>query len=170
MLLPFEQVSWTERIRAEFEEAAELPRGCGGPEGEFLHEGGGAGGYEGFELLFEGGVVWVGGDGMKGGVVAMVALVFPDVDCGAGWGGLVGDGYRKRGGWKRGGERRGTKCIAVTDFRPPAAHEVNVVFFHAGHARVPRSDEIDVLVDFVGLDVVEDYRVDVFASCQDLRK
>lgn len=37
-------------------------------------------GYEGFEFAVEGGEVGVGGDGVEGGVVAVVALVFPDVD------------------------------------------------------------------------------------------
>lgn len=55
---------------------------CGGPEGKFLHEGGFFGCDERFESLVEGGEVRMVGDGVEGGVVAAVALVFPDVDFG----------------------------------------------------------------------------------------
>ena len=37
-------------------------------------------GYEGFQLVVEGREVGVRGDGVEGGVVAVVALVFPYVD------------------------------------------------------------------------------------------
>ena len=37
-------------------------------------------GDEGFEAAVEGGEVGVGGDAVEGGVVAVVALVFPYVD------------------------------------------------------------------------------------------
>ena len=67
-------------VGAEFEEAPELARGGSGPEGEFLHEGAGFGGDELFELVVEGEEVRVGGDAVEGGVVALVALVFPYVD------------------------------------------------------------------------------------------
>ena len=81
MLFPFEEIAWVEGVGAEFEEAAELAGWGGGPEGEFLHEGGVFGGDELFELVVEGDEVWVGGDAVEGGVVALVALVFPYVDC-----------------------------------------------------------------------------------------
>lgn len=42
--LPFEEVAGTEGVCAELEDAAEGARGRGGPEGEFLHEVGAAGG------------------------------------------------------------------------------------------------------------------------------
>lgn len=32
-------------------------------------------------MFVEGGEVGVAGDGVEGGVVAVVALIFPDVDC-----------------------------------------------------------------------------------------
>ena len=67
-------------VGSEFKEAAEFPRRCGGPEGEFLHQRGVFGGDEGFELGVEGGKVGMGGDRVEGGVVTLVALVFPDVD------------------------------------------------------------------------------------------
>lgn len=67
-------------VGAEFEEAAELARGGGGPEGEFLHERGLFVGYELFEGGVEGGETGVVLDGVQGGVVAVVAFVFPYVD------------------------------------------------------------------------------------------
>lgn len=70
-----------EGVGAEFEDAAELARAGGGPEGEFLHERGAFGGYEGFEFLVEGGEVGVVGDAVERVVVAVVALVFPDMNC-----------------------------------------------------------------------------------------
>ena len=78
--LPFKEVPRVQSVGAEFEEAAELAGWGGGPEGEFLHQGGLLVGDEGFELGVEGGKVRVGGDGVEGGVIAVVALVFPDVD------------------------------------------------------------------------------------------
>ena len=77
---PFEEVAWVEGVGAEFEEAAELARRGGGPEGEFLHEGGLFVGYELLELGIEGGEVGVVSNGVEGGVVAVVALVFPYMD------------------------------------------------------------------------------------------
>lgn len=69
-------------VGAEFEDAAELAGGGGGPEGEFLHERGAFGFDEGFEFLVEGGEVGVVGDAVEGVVVPVIALVFPDVNCG----------------------------------------------------------------------------------------
>lgn len=66
-----------EGVGAEFEEPAEGAWGRGGPEGEFLHEGGLFVGYEGFEGGVEGGEVRVVLDGVEGGMVAVVAFVFP---------------------------------------------------------------------------------------------
>jgi hypothetical protein len=37
--------------------------------------------YQACELLVEGGKVGMRGNGMKGRVVAVIALVLPDVDC-----------------------------------------------------------------------------------------
>jgi len=34
---PFEEIAWVEGVGAEFEDAAELAGGGGGPEGKFLH-------------------------------------------------------------------------------------------------------------------------------------
>lgn len=68
-----------EGVGTEFEDAAEGAGRGGGPEGEFLHERGAFGGYKRFELVVEVGKFRVRGDGVEGGVVAVVALVFPYV-------------------------------------------------------------------------------------------
>lgn len=70
-----------EGVGAKFKDAAELAGSCGGPEGEFLHEGCSFGGYEGFQLLVKGGEVGVRGDGVEGVMVTVVPLIFPDVNC-----------------------------------------------------------------------------------------
>ena len=59
---PFEQVAGVEGVGAELEEATELAWRGGGPEGEFLHEGGLFAGYKGFESVVEVGEVRVRGD------------------------------------------------------------------------------------------------------------
>ena len=48
-----------------------------------MHEGVSLGVYEGLELCVEGGELGVIGDGVQGVVVAVIALVFPDMDCGS---------------------------------------------------------------------------------------
>lgn len=80
MSFPFEQVARVKSVGPQFEKAPESAWRCGGPEGEFLHEGCLFGGYEGFKRFVEGGEVRMAGDGVEGGMVAVVALVFPDVD------------------------------------------------------------------------------------------
>ena len=76
---PLEEVAGVEGVGTEFEEAAELAGWGGGPKGEFLHEGGVFGGYEAFKLVVEGRKFRVGGDAVEGGVISLVALVFPYV-------------------------------------------------------------------------------------------
>ena len=80
MGFPLEKVTWVEGVGAKFEEAAELAGCGGGPEGEFLHQGGVLGRDESLEVFVECRELWVGGDRVKGCVIALVALVFPDVD------------------------------------------------------------------------------------------
>ena len=63
-----------------------------------------------------------------------------------------------------------TKGIAIADLGPPAAHEVHLVLGQVRHLRVPLAHEVDVLIDLVGLDLVEDDRVHVLAPGQDLTK
>ena len=71
-------------VRAEFEEPAELPRRGRWPEGKFLHERRLFVCYEFFEMGVKGGKVGMGGNGMEGGMIAVVALILPDVDCNKG--------------------------------------------------------------------------------------
>ena len=79
--LPFQEVAGVQGVGAEFEEAAEFAGRCGGPEGELLHQGGFFVGYKAFEVDVEVGEFGVRGDAVEGGMVAVVALVFPDMDC-----------------------------------------------------------------------------------------
>lgn len=70
-----------ESVGSEFEEATQCTRRCRGPEGEFLHQRRLLRGDEFLKFGVEGGEVGVGGDGVERSVVALIALVFPDVDC-----------------------------------------------------------------------------------------
>jgi hypothetical protein len=67
-------------------------------------------------------------------------------------------------------ERRLAESIAVADFSPPAADKVHLVFRDGGHLGVPLAHQLRVLVYFVWLHLVEDDRVDILASSQDLGK
>lgn len=77
--LPFQQVARVQRVRAELEEPAELPRRRGRPEAELLHERDVFGRNERFERQLEGRVVGMSRDSMQGIVVAVIALILPDV-------------------------------------------------------------------------------------------
>jgi hypothetical protein len=63
-----------------------------------------------------------------------------------------------------------TKCIAIAHLGSPAADEVDFVLWHGSHSRVPITHKLRVLVYLVGLDLMEDDGVHVFASSQDLRE
>ena len=63
-----------------------------------------------------------------------------------------------------------TKSIVVANLSSPAAHQVDFVLLDRGHLGVPLADEIYILVNLVGLDIVEDDRMDVFATGEDLRE
>lgn len=45
---------------------------------------------------------------------------------------------------------------------------MNLILRHVGHTRVPGADKLDILVDLVGLDIVQDDAVNIFASSEDL--
>jgi len=45
---------------------------------------------------------------------------------------------------------------------------MNLILGHVGHARVPSTDKLDVLVDLVRLDFVQNDTVNVFAAGKDL--
>lgn len=80
MGFPFQEIARIQCVGAKFEKTAEGTRWCGWPEGELLHQGCLFRSDEFFKMLVEGGEVGMGGNRVKGGVVALVALVFPDVD------------------------------------------------------------------------------------------
>jgi hypothetical protein len=79
--LPLEEVSREERVGAQLEEPAELARGGRGPEREFLHKRRIFRDDELLEFLVECREVGVPGDVVERGMVAVVPLIFPDVDC-----------------------------------------------------------------------------------------
>ena len=61
-----------------------------------------------------------------------------------------------------------TKRVTVAHLGAPASDEVHLIVGLVRHARVPRADEVDVLFDALGLDLVEDDRVHVLAARQHL--
>lgn len=61
-----------------------------------------------------------------------------------------------------------TESVTVADFSSPTSNEVNLILRHVGHAGIPRTNKVDILVHLVRLDVVEDDAVHVLASCKDL--
>jgi hypothetical protein len=67
-------------VGAQFEETAELAGRGGGPEGELLHEGAGLRVDQLLELVVKRREGGVGGDGMKRSVIAMITLVFPNMN------------------------------------------------------------------------------------------
>ena len=78
--LPLQKISGVQVIGAQLKEATQPAwRGCR-PEREFLHERRFFARDEGFERPVKGGKVGMRGNGVEGGVVALVALVLPDVD------------------------------------------------------------------------------------------
>ena len=91
-------------------------------------------------------------------VVAGVSLIFPDMDY------EDGLAHTPRG-WNK-----YTEGFAFADFCPPASHQVDLSLRVVGHSRIPLAHEIDVVVDLIRLYIVEDDRVDVFASGEHLGK
>lgn len=61
-----------------------------------------------------------------------------------------------------------TECVAVSDLGPPAPDQVDLILLLARHFGIPVADQLDVLVDAIGLDFVEDDRVHVLAPSQNL--
>lgn len=162
--LPLQQVAGVQRVRAEFEEAAQLARRSGRPEGKLLHERAALGVDERLQFGIKIGELGVVLDGVERGVVALISLVLPNVNCGAV--GLVLDastGMAVDGGAL-------TKRVAVAHLGPPAAHQMHIVLGRRRHLGVPFSYEFSVFVDLVRLDLVEDDRVHVLAAGQDLRE
>lgn len=78
--LPLEQVAWVQCVRSELKETTELAWRGRRPEGKLLHERRVFRLDQAPKLAVEGGIFWMFRDGVHGGMVALVALVFPDVD------------------------------------------------------------------------------------------
>jgi len=79
--LPFEQVARMKSVRSQFEETPELAWRCGGPERKFLHQRSLFGIDEGLELRFVCRVLGMMVSSVQGRMIAMVSLVFPNMNC-----------------------------------------------------------------------------------------
>lgn len=71
-------------------------------------------------------------------------------------------------GWAHAWTGSRTKGVAVTNLGAPAPDQVHLVLGGVGNLRIPSAHEIDIVVYPLGLDLVKDDRVHVFASGQDL--
>jgi len=99
MVLPLEQIARMERVSPQFKHASELSRRGGWPEAELLHEAGLLRLDKLLELAVEFGELGVLLDLVERLMVAVVALVLPDVDEG----------------------------VAVADFGAPGADEIDLL-------------------------------------------
>ena len=61
-----------------------------------------------------------------------------------------------------------TKGITISHLCPPTANKMDLVLLEARHLGVPRAHELHVLLDLVGLDLVEDDAVRVLAAREHL--
>jgi hypothetical protein len=43
---------------------------------------------------------------------------------------------------------------------------MNLILLHACHAGIPLAHKVNVLVYLVGVDIMEDDRMDIFSACQ----
>ena len=166
MCFPFEQVTWVQSVGTKFEDAAELAGSGGGPERELLHEGGAFGGYELFKFVVKFGKVGVRGDGVERVVVAVIALIFPDVYCCH----MLAYMYVVESliaTWKI---TKHTKSITVSNLSPPTAHKMHFIVLHTRHLWVPLAHQLDILIHLVWLDFMKHNRVDVFSTRQHLRE
>lgn len=98
-------------------------------------------------------------DGVQRSVVSLVTLVLPDVNCELSISKELNARIRIR---------EPTKGIAVANLRSPTSDQMNLILGHVGHARVPGTNKVDILVDLVGLDLVLDDAVNIFASGKNL--
>jgi hypothetical protein len=83
--LPFQQVSRMQSVGSELEQAAELPRWCGRPERELLHQRRRLLADQSLQLGVELGEFGEMLNVVEGAMVASVALVLPDVDYETHW-------------------------------------------------------------------------------------
>lgn len=155
--LPFKQVSRVQSVGAQLKHASELAGRGGRPERKFLHKRNILGVDEGVKLLVKLVEFRSAGNGMSGLVVSLVLLVLPDVNCRP-----TLEYHSQRG------THQLTKGIAIADLCSPASNQVDLILGRIGDLGVEISDELDVLVDLVGLDFVENDGVDVLPSSQDL--
>src|ERR1700761_4391243 len=72
--------------------------------------------------------------------------------------------------WKHLSQWERTKCFTVAYFCSPASNQVHSVRFDARHFGIPFTNQRHVFVDFVRLDLVENYGMHVFAAGEDLRE
>lgn len=61
-----------------------------------------------------------------------------------------------------------TESIAVADFSPPTAHQMNLILRLVGHPWVPFTNEVHVFVNHIRLDLMEDNAMHVLSSGKDL--
>lgn len=158
--LPFQEVARVQGVGTELKDTAKLARSSRGPEGEFLHQRRLLRVDQRLELAVEFGEVGVVLNGVERSVVSFVTLVLPDVNCDR--------PISKQSRMKEQPPDRRTKGIAVANLGSPTSHQMNLILGHVGHARVPGTNELDILVDLVGLDLVQDDAVDVFSSGKNL--
>jgi hypothetical protein len=155
--LPLEEISRVQCVRPKLKQSTETARRGGGPERELLHQRSPLALNQALEFAIELTELWVLRDVVERVVVAFVTLVFPDVD------------YlrTKVSAQKMVGslDRGFTKGVVVTDLRPPAAYQVDTVLLSTRHAGVPLAHQVHIFINLVGLDVVHNDRMDIFAAC-----
>jgi hypothetical protein len=156
--LPLQEVARVQGVRTELKDSTKLARSSCGPEGELLHQRCLFRVDQGLELAIKLGEVRVVLDGVQGCVVTFVTLVLPDVNCEF--------SISKESKVRQSDEH--TKGIAVSDLCSPTSDQMNLILRHVGHTRVPGADKLNILVDLVGLDIVQDDAVNVFAAGKDL--
>lgn len=138
-------------VGSELKQSTETARRGRVPEREFLHQRCLLALDKALKFAVELTEPWLFRDLVKGGVVAFVPLVFPDMDC----------SRRTRSAHTLCFpiyvvELEHTKGIIIAHLRPPTAHQVDAVLLNARHAGVPLAHQIRIFIDLIGLDVVHD--------------
>lgn len=101
-------------------------------------------------------------DGVERRVVALVALIFPYMDC------QVVNHKLFHAMKKRASAR--TESITVAHFSPPTSNQMYVVLWCTGDLRIPMSYQIDVFIHLVRFDSVHHDTVHILPSRQHLTK
>jgi hypothetical protein len=157
--LPLQEVARVQGVRTELKDSTKLARSSCGPEGELLHQRCLFRVDQGLELAIKLREVRVVLNGVQRCVITFVALVLPDVNC---------EFSISKEPKDDSGSDEHTKGIAVSDLCSPTSDQMNLILRHVGHTRVPGADKLNILVDLVGLDIVQDDAVNVFAAGKDL--